>query len=89
METKSTNLNGKNITHKEVIHYNTITSLTFKERLKVFLGKKIHIYSIIFTMQNKIDIVETASMTVIGEQKPAGKIPPPKGVASEPMRKVV
>lgn len=70
MEIKSTNIGGKVIKHKQVISYNTVSTFPWKQRLQILFGKRVHIYSAIFTMNNKVDVVDTAAMTIIGEKKP-------------------
>jgi hypothetical protein len=88
MDVQSTNVNGKTIRHKDVIHYSTTSSFTWKQRLKILFGKKVSIYSVLFTMNNKIEMVDTATMTVIGDNAPPMKAAAAQPVAEKQLRAV-
>lgn len=75
MKKQKVTIEGKEIEHQDVIHHNTITSLSFKDRLRVLFGKKIHVESRIYTDHEYCLVLGSDSKTYVEkiyQRKPKG-----------------
>jgi hypothetical protein len=88
MVLQTTIVGGKAIKHKDAIHYNTVSQFPFWDRVRILFGKKVVIHSVIFTMNNQANVVETASVTIVEKLFNDHKQPKPVEMAAQPVKKM-
>lgn len=59
----TTIVNGKLITHKDVIFHTTTTVFSFIDRIRILFGKKVYIQSDLYTMNDEAKVVGSCATT--------------------------
>ncbi len=65
MKEEITEVNGRMVTHKDVIHHTTTTVFGFFDRIKILFGRKVFITSQIYTMNDTCEVICSKAHTVV------------------------
>lgn len=65
METRITIIDGNPIKHKEIIHHNSKTKFSWKDRLRILFGQPSIIKTEIFTMNDEITVLASRVTTFV------------------------